>query len=118
MTPSALQGYSGSSSLKIQGRSFPAEVTVSEHGGRRFISVRVESDLMLSGPGSPGQEARLRDDLGNEYPLYHGSASNPPRYSRWDFEGPLASGAAELTFEIDGYGVVEQGDWVLEVPGG
>lgn len=104
------------STIDLDGRRHAAVLEISNAGGQQFVSVRIESDLMFAGPGSPGQDARLTDDLGNVYPLYHGSASNPPKFSQWDFEGPIDHDATTLTLSIDGYGVVEQGDWVLDVP--
>lgn len=113
-------GAWASASLAIGGQSLAAQIVETSQGGVPYISVRVDlnpaTGLMLNGSGSPGQNARLVDDLGNSYRLEHGSANYPPTGSSWDFAGPVATGATRLVFMIGGYGVIEDGEWEFSVP--
>ena len=108
------------SAITIAGGSLPARVMETTNGGSPYLTVQIElnpaATIMLNGSGSPGQSARLSDDMGNSYPLEHGSGDFPPTIATWDFAGPLAPGASRVTFAIDGYGVVEDGDWSYSAP--
>lgn len=70
---------------------------------KEMISIRVESGMAFTGRGSPGNLPVLRDDLGNVYPLYHGSGAFPASFSQWGFSGPLKPGAQGVRLDVAGY---------------
>ena len=41
-----------------------------------------------------------RQTFSNAYELYHGSGGLPAATSQWDFAGPLAAGATELSVTV------------------
>jgi hypothetical protein len=103
--------------LNVDGTAVPVRVRPTVSAGRDYVSIVATSALLLNSYGSPGQIARLVDDHGRSYPLYHGSSSGiPPTESRWDFEGPIDPTATRMTMVIDGYAELESGEWSLAIP--
>lgn len=89
------------------------EVTAIQVTEEGYLSLRLDAEVAFTGRGSPGNHACLTDDRGNAYALYHGSGAFPPRYSQWDFTGPVAADAQELLFELPGHLAIEHGAWEL-----
>ncbi|MFN0096518.1 MAG: hypothetical protein ACKVVT_17305 [Dehalococcoidia bacterium] len=81
-----------------------------------FTSVRLTSHIGFTGRGSPGNGATLTDNLGNRYPLYHGSGTFPPKHSQWDFEGKLAEGVTSVRLDVPGSYLTERPTEKLQVP--
>src|SRR5690606_6012612 len=90
-----------------------SNVEVEESGG--FTSIRLTAPVLFTGAGSPGNFAKLQDDVGNSYELFHMSGTLPPSASQWDFTGPLSSTATRLELTVPGYSVTEEGNWTLPI---
>jgi DNA-binding CsgD family transcriptional regulator len=97
--------------VEIAGQRVPARIFI-QNG---YTSVAITSNMLLNGPGARyGSGPTLRDNLGNDYPEYHGSAT--ATVSEWDFSGALSPSAASVTFRISGYAVTEGTPEVLTIP--
>jgi DNA-binding CsgD family transcriptional regulator len=100
-----------SESVQIDGVSYPAEVTID---GSETV-VEIAAPVVLQG-SSTGALESLTDNMGRNYVLAHGRSQSPPVESTWVFDGPVDPAASSLTFTLNGYANIEQGDWTITIP--
>jgi DNA-binding CsgD family transcriptional regulator len=98
-------------SVVIDGAPYPVTLT----GSGVAVSVTVDAPVVLMGPSTGGPET-LADNLGSSYHLSGGSTKFPPGDSTWVFDAPVDPAATSLTFTLNGYAEVEQGDWSITIP--
>jgi DNA-binding CsgD family transcriptional regulator len=105
-----------SNQVAIAAHSWNTRVGSTTHDGEPFVAVSTDAALLLAGASVPLGLPTLADNLGNNYVLGFDSSNYPSPGSTWDFNGPVDPAASTLTFTIQGYADVEEGDWGMDVP--